>query len=92
MYKHYLKNSINLDSLKKNILAISYIMKVSEVGHSHNQFQMVKWNPVIEVGFMSEESFKRLSLTVEVLELLSIHMLPRDPLSQPFIFSQLDQA
>lgn len=67
-------------------------MKVSEVGHSHNQFQMVKWNPVIEVGFMSEESLKRLGLTVEILELLSLHMLPGDPLSQPFLFSQLGQA
>lgn len=62
-------------------------MMVSEVGQSHNQFQMDKGDPVIEVDFTSEESLERLGLTVEVLELYSLHMHPRDPLPLAFLFS-----
>lgn len=54
-------------------------MMVSEVRQSHNQFQMGKRDPVIETDFTSEESLERLGLTVEVLELYSLHMHPRDP-------------
>lgn len=54
-------------------------MMVSEGRQSHNQFQMGKRDPVIETDFTSEESLERLGLTVEVLELYSLHMHPRDP-------------
>ena len=62
-------------------------MMMSEVGQSHNQFQMGKQDPVIETDFMSEESLESLGLTVEVLELYSLHMHPRDPLPLAFLFS-----
>lgn len=66
-------------------------MMVSEVGQSHNQFQIDKWDPVIETDFTSEESLERLGLTVEVLELYSLHVNPRDPLPLAFFVFRLDQ-
>lgn len=66
-------------------------MMVSEVGQSHNQFQIDKWDPVIETDFTSEESLERLGLTVEVLELYSLHMHLRDPLPLAFFVFKLDQ-
>lgn len=67
-------------------------MKVNEVEHSHNQFQMDKWNPVTEVCIISDENL-RLGFTVEILELLSIYMLPRAP-STPikFFWPEWDNA
>lgn len=74
-----LKKIISISTVKKTILAISYIMKVSEVEHSYNQFRMDKWNPETEVCCMSEEDLTRLDLSLEVLELLSIHMASKIP-------------
>lgn len=64
-------------------------MKVSEVEHSYNQIPMDKWNPVIEVCFILDESLRRLGLTVEVLEILSIHVLPRAPATHTNSFCPL---
>lgn len=63
-------------------------MKVSEAEHSYNPLQMDKWNLEIEVCCMSEEDLTRLDLTVEILELLSIHMASRmpPPRSLPTVF------
>ena len=42
---------------------------------------------MVEIDFMSEESLESLGLTVEVLELYSLYMHPRDPLPLAFLFS-----